>query len=365
MTEWLNGVPVVRASVLRIEGDNIWEPSALTAITAAGGITPTNPIMRIQGSGGAVAISANPQIAAGVDGQVLVIEGGNDTNTVTIADGNGLHLHGGSFVMADQGSITLIYNATLSQWQESSRNSPASEKSWTFDSPAGSSGTFYFGGYYAFGVAINDFDPAINWGTANISYAAHFMIVTGAIAGDEITITVTGTSINDSGTRQAADTETITIPSATAANTFYETAKKWIGTIAIEVTAGTAINCDYGWCKYWDNNNTNFRIVGIEATWLAGAADNTPNISLLHHRSTGWTYGAGGTPTLPAAVVDMNADHNTEIKTANGENGAWKRDNLNTAIGGGDSNEGTIIQVVTSANKTFELGNILLRVRSD
>ena len=66
--------------------------------------------------------------------------------------------------------------------------------------------------------------------------------------------------------------------------------------------------------------------------------------------------------TRPTAVTNMATDHNTEIKLINGEQGAWKRDNLSTNVEGSGS-EGTIIEVVTTANKAFELGNILLRIR--
>ena len=58
----------------------------------------------------------------------------------------------------------------------------------------------------------------------------------------------------------------------------------------------------------------------------------------------------------------MNTDHDTEINVVNGENGSWKRDNLNTTIDGGDS-EGSIIEIVTSANRAFEIGRVILRVR--
>ena len=59
----------------------------------------------------------------------------------------------------------------------------------------------------------------------------------------------------------------------------------------------------------------------------------------------------------------MATDHSTEDQVVKDENGAWKRDNLNEEILGGDG-EGTIFEVVTTANKTFELGNILLRVEA-
>ena len=68
----------------------VYTPSSDTAITAAGGITVTKAIMRVAGNGGAIDITADPQIAAGTDGQVVIIQGTHDTNTITLDDGAGL-----------------------------------------------------------------------------------------------------------------------------------------------------------------------------------------------------------------------------------------------------------------------------------
>jgi hypothetical protein len=83
---------------------------------------------------------------------------------------------------------------------------------------------------------------------------------------------------------------------------------------------------------------------------------------LRHHKATGWTYNAGSTPTPPTAIASMATDHSTEKQLIDGEDGAWKRTNLSTNIAGNDS-EGTIIEIVTTANRAFEFGNFLLTVR--
>jgi hypothetical protein len=181
------------------------------------------------------------------------------------------------------------------------------------------------------------------------------MIVLGELTVDELTIRVTGTSITDSAVRTPGDTEDIVIPNATAANAFYETDKKWLGQVSVEAVAGTAKLCNYGLNKYWDNNNSDFKLLGVEAVWQAGANDATPNLSIIHQKTTGWTYGAGGTPT-PPYLVRMNTDHVTEIQCVNGENGAWKRDNLSTVINGADS-EGIVIEVFTTANRAFDVNS--------
>ncbi len=238
-----------------------------------------------------------------------------------------------------------------------------SEKSWTFESPAGSSGTFYFGGFYRFASSDNDFSPSTNFGTANTAYAAHFFIVTGETTLDEVIIEVSGTSINDRGVRVENDEQNITIPLGTLADTYMETPKKWLGTVAVETIAGTAITNNYGYSKYWDNNNNDFTVIGFEATWLGGANDNDANITVIHHKPGMWNFNAGGEPVISSSIASMQADYLTESEIKNGQEGAYKRDNLNQFVHGGNG-EGTIIEIITSSNKAFEIGNLMLRIES-
>lgn len=93
-----------------------------TSITAAGGITPgayLNQTMFIQGSGGAIDITKNPQIAAGTTvGQKLLLIGRSDTNTVLLEDGTGLSLNGPHTMGADD-TLYLVWDGT--NWVEFAR----------------------------------------------------------------------------------------------------------------------------------------------------------------------------------------------------------------------------------------------------
>ncbi len=239
-----------------------------------------------------------------------------------------------------------------------------SEKAWPFSTPAGASGTFWIGGYYNFAGSDDDFSPgAVTFGTANGSYAAHFFVVLGANAVDEITITISGTTIDDNGTRTGSDTATLVIASDSVVDDYFETPEKWIGQISIQVTAGTAKTCNYGFSKYWDNKNADFTVTGLEATWFGGATDASADIQLYHHKPTNWTFNSGAAPTPPTAIATMVGDHGAESSIINNENGAWKRTNLNTDVDGGDS-EGTMIQVVTTQNRAIERGTFLLRIKN-
>lgn len=91
------------------------------AITAGGGITPLTgvalQVIYVQGSGGAVNITANPQIVAGdAANQILIVIGCSDTNTVQIDHGDGVVSNGSRILGADF-VWAAMYNATT-KWVE-------------------------------------------------------------------------------------------------------------------------------------------------------------------------------------------------------------------------------------------------------
>jgi hypothetical protein len=93
------------------------------SITAGGGITPSGDSSEdiyIQGSGAAVDVTANPQIADGVtDGQRVCLIGRSNTNYVLLENGTGLVLNGSAQIGADD-IICLRWDTT--DWVEVSRN---------------------------------------------------------------------------------------------------------------------------------------------------------------------------------------------------------------------------------------------------
>ena len=239
----------------------------------------------------------------------------------------------------------------------------ASTRAFTFSSPSGGSGTTYAGGHYRFGSSDNDFNPGINFGTANGAYGDHIFLVAaaGASGGTDTVIRINGTKIDDSGNRVVGTNVDLTLDDAGAAGAYYETSEKWIGQVSITLLSGPDLLCNYGGAKYWDDNNEDFKVEGVDVTWLGGANDGGANLILRHHRPTGWTYNAGSTPTPPTPIDTMNTDYVTEINVINGEEGAWKRTNLLELVNG-SADEGLIIEIITTANKTFEIGNFLIRV---
>jgi len=71
--------------------------------------------MRIVGNGGAIDITAVPQIVEGLDGDILTLTGTSNTNTVKLEDSGTLALIGGlPAVLGDGDTITFVFNATSS-----------------------------------------------------------------------------------------------------------------------------------------------------------------------------------------------------------------------------------------------------------
>jgi len=94
-------------------------------ITAAGGITPSysHPYMRVTGSNSAITITANPSIAAGVEGRFLTLFC-TDSN-ITINNGSGVSLIGSNSIVMQSGSvIVFMYNTANNVWNETSRINP-------------------------------------------------------------------------------------------------------------------------------------------------------------------------------------------------------------------------------------------------
>jgi len=346
---------------LRVNKRFTLNPSAAALVTAVGGITITNATMRIQGDGGPVTITAVPQIApSGTDGQVVFLHGNSDIDTVTIHDGDGLHLHSGSvLILGEHDHIMLQYDATGSLWEEISTNFKSFDTSWSFVSPTGSLGTFYVGGFYL--LPATNYTPAggTALGNANVAYHAHAFIVLGAASTDMV-VRVTGTSVDEAGNRVASDIEDIDT-SGGSTNDYFETPKKWIGQISLSLQSGTGVVINHGLCKYWDNQNSDFRVTGVEVTGRAGANDTSPNFGIIRHRPEDWTYTAGGA-LPPPFTADMQTDYGTEYQFVNGEHFAWKRIGLSEEING-SGDEGIICVVETNANKSIEMCNWTFSIR--
>jgi len=96
-------------------------PRATTSLSAGATLTQTNPHHIVSGNGGPVVLSAVTAIAdAAIADTLLILTGGDGTNTVTIRDGANTKLNG-DVILGLEDSITLCWNG--SDWEEINRSS--------------------------------------------------------------------------------------------------------------------------------------------------------------------------------------------------------------------------------------------------
>lgn len=315
--------------------------SAAEETISGGEITITEGHIRVDTEGD-VANDDLDTINSSFPGEILFLLPANDDRTVRIRNGEG--------------------NIFLKHQVES--------KSFSFSSPAGSSGTFYSGGYYNWASTdanLNQGFLSVTHSAANSASACHIGIVAGGVGVVDtgvVKLTVAGTTIDDNGVRAASQTVTLVADITTLSlNDYVETIEKWIGqvTIALAIASGSPVNfnldLNYGCSKYEDFGNQDFTINTLECVGLAGANDTGFNLRLFYHSSIGWTYAASGFVPGGTVLANMNTDYSTEQDLVNGESFAYKRINLNTDIQGNDS-EGLVLEITVGANKAVEIMDI-------
>jgi hypothetical protein len=234
-------------------------------------------------------------------------------------------------------------------------------------------GQFWLRGFYdcpAADTTLSNISTTQAYGTANASYAAHAVAVAGGAGstdGADLVLTVSGTSITDAGVRTTGDSEII-IADCTAAsvNDYFESSKKWLGTITYTLTSsgGTAFTFDfnYGFASYHDCGNTDFTLDNFTMEWHAGANDSGFDVDIHRHETTGWTYHATVFVPGSAPLYVLSTDHNGDNNLVNGENGKWKRIGLSDVFAGSTS-EGIMIHITTTVNNSIEWLNAQLNVK--
>ena len=259
--------------------------------------------------------------------------------------------------------LTLTVAASARQFVSRPIDAKGTNMNWGFDTPTGSSGTYWVGGFYdGFEVAATTWasTASITKGAATEARAAHLSFVCGASTNND-TLRVVGISITDAGVLTDPDTVLVEMSAGDSTHQYYETPEKWLAQVTIERVSGAtgARATNIGWTKYWDNNNTDFTCIGFEVLGLAGATDTGFNIKTRKHGPDGWGYRLAGMQAqdYPDALTKLATDHGASGRgLVSGENFAYKRDNLSVAIDVSNS-EGVLFEVVTSANAAVQNSN--------
>jgi hypothetical protein len=239
-------------------------------------------------------------------------------------------------------------------------------ESFEMNTPSGSSGTYWIGGFYDFVTGATVASTPVTLGTVNGSAAAHVVLVNGVLPASADTVTIIGAHITDLGVLTDPDTVSVVIAPTDSVNQKYETDAKWLGQVTISSpdigtpgdVSDAKFNC--GFAKYFDAGNSIFVVRSVEAIWLAGANDPDFAIFLRHHNGAGWGYSALGTPTYPTNIARMHVTHGVYDDLVSGDYGAWKETNLDFTING-LVNEGIIMQVNTTQNNAIEFLNAAVR----
>ncbi|MDA0771737.1 MAG: hypothetical protein O3C63_02220 [Cyanobacteria bacterium] len=108
---------------LEINGSLALIPGAVQSLSVGTTIAVANSIVKVVGNGGAVNLTSVPQVATGTDGQIIIIKGTDDTNTVRLDEGAGLALtDGASVTLGDKDTLVLMYDTGDTEWIEISRS---------------------------------------------------------------------------------------------------------------------------------------------------------------------------------------------------------------------------------------------------
>lgn len=239
----------------------------------------------------------------------------------------------------------------------------------TFKSPTAANGIYHCFGFYEAPSAHKAFtqnSATQTLGTANNPYGAKVFVVAkeaGAAAGGTGTakITITGTSIEDDGTRHAGDSAILVADvTALTTNKYVQSAKLWIGQVTLTIAATAnhttfSATCNYGFAAPFHFNESAVQINAFESTGRGGAADTGFNIQLLKHSGEGWIYSAGSFVAGGTVICDLSTDYVTEKNLASGIRFKYFRDELAINIDGtylGD--EGVVVRITTSANAAVD-----------
>ena len=243
---------------------------------------------------------------------------------------------------------------------------------------SGALGTYYTLGHYDFATDDANLTQASTTqahGTANEPHASHVAIVAGGAGtasggAGAVEIEVSGTSIDETGTRTPGDTEILVADiTAMSLNEYFETSKKWLGTVIITLqNAGGstqttfAADFNYGHCKYTDMTDRDFEVNSFTVDGRAGNNDTGFDIRLLKHSASGWTYAATGFVPGNGEICSLATDYSTESDLSQNEQFAYDRSDLATVINGAGS-EGFIVEVVTAANNAVAYMNATVGVK--
>jgi hypothetical protein len=262
-------------------------------------------------------------------------------------------------------SNSLLDEATDSRPPQAHTHAQKAILSYTFSPRDVNTGDSYLGGFYEY----SDVDANLTQGgtatigNSNNPYGGFAFAVYGAggTDGSTITLTVSGTSINDEGTLTPADSEILlsASPGSLSANDYFESTKRWVGEVTYTLTTdGVNATCDfnYGLCQYEKvTGNNPVDVVLVEASGMGNANDASFNMQLIAHKADGWTYAATGFE--PGNVIaDFSTDYGAFAQVVQNEQLSWRRSG--TPLVTVQPSEGVLLKLTLGTNKALSYLNM-------
>jgi hypothetical protein len=242
------------------------------------------------------------------------------------------------------------------------------QRSYSFRSQDLNNGINYLGGFYDAPAADTNLTQASttqNYGSANASQGAHAFIVFGAGSTDgaNITLTVSGTSIADDGTRTPADSEVLFTGAVAGltADDYLETDKRWIGQITYTLTSdGVNFTCDfnYGFAAYEKVSLADAAsITRVVAQGLANATDANFNVEVLFHADIGWEYSAAAFTPGGITLLSMVTDEAGDSGVVTDEHFSYQR-SLSQSLE--TTSESVLVKITTSVDNSITYMDVRL-----
>jgi hypothetical protein len=191
------------------------------------------------------------------------------------------------------------------------------------------------------------------------AHAFFVAATTGAIGS---VLTVTGTSINDAGTRTTSDSEVLVAEGSTlSSNDYVETTKRWLGqiTYTISGSSGGFLTGNFGFAAYETFGDRDFTVKDFKADGYGGATTTDVDFQLFHHSSAGWTYHASAFVPGGTVLASAASDVSTDGDFADGDYFHYERVGLSTAISG-STGEGIVIRYTAATADSVRFANIQL-----
>lgn len=248
-----------------------------------------------------------------------------------------------------------------------------STKSYTFTNRGLIAGTYYLAGFYESplnAANLTQAAPTVNYGTINVTYAAHAFAVFGGAGSASggagpVELVVTGTSITDEGVLTPADSEVIAADiTLLVLDQYLETSKKWLGeiTYTLQNALGStqtdfSLDFNYGFSRYDDIGNRDFTITKVEAVGLAGANDSNSNFILYKHDFNNWTYHATNFDPGGTVLVDLANSLGAYSDLASDQYFSFKNTDISEFINGSGS-EGFVFKIISSSPNSFQYMDI-------